>query len=43
MAVTKAGKPADRDRLAAAVGGIWMAREDGAVPGDIDINGSYRS
>ncbi|MDD2877245.1 MAG: bifunctional glutamate N-acetyltransferase/amino-acid acetyltransferase ArgJ [Acidiphilium sp.] len=27
MAVGKAGEPAERDRLAIAVGGVWMARE----------------
>jgi glutamate N-acetyltransferase/amino-acid N-acetyltransferase len=32
MAVGKAGEPADRDRLAVAVGGVWMAREGGVVP-----------
>jgi len=33
MAVGKAGEPADRDRLAIAVGGIWMAKSGGVVPG----------
>jgi glutamate N-acetyltransferase / amino-acid N-acetyltransferase len=33
MAVGKAGEPADRDRLAVAVGGVWMARDGGVVPG----------
>jgi glutamate N-acetyltransferase / amino-acid N-acetyltransferase len=33
MAVGKAGEPADRDRLSVAVGGVWMAREGGVVPG----------
>ncbi|MBX6742142.1 MAG: bifunctional glutamate N-acetyltransferase/amino-acid acetyltransferase ArgJ [Acetobacteraceae bacterium] len=33
MAVGKAGEPADRDRLSVAVGGIWMARDGGVVPG----------
>ena len=33
MAVGKAGEPADRDRLSIAVGGVWMAREGGVVPG----------
>ncbi|HET9018597.1 MAG TPA: bifunctional glutamate N-acetyltransferase/amino-acid acetyltransferase ArgJ [Acetobacteraceae bacterium] len=33
MAVGKAGEPADRDRLGIAVGGVWMAREGGVVPG----------
>ena len=33
MAVGKAGEPADRDRLAIAVGGIWMAKAGGVVPG----------
>jgi glutamate N-acetyltransferase/amino-acid N-acetyltransferase len=32
MAVGKAGEPADRDKLAVAVGGVWMAREGGVVP-----------
>ncbi len=32
MAVGKAGEPADRDRLAIAVGGVWMARDGGVVP-----------
>jgi glutamate N-acetyltransferase/amino-acid N-acetyltransferase len=31
MAVGKAGEPAERDRLAVAVGGIWMAREGRVV------------
>jgi len=33
MAVGKAGEPADRDRLSVSVGGVWMAREGGVVPG----------
>ena len=33
MAVGKAGEPADRDRLSVGVGGTWMAREGGVVPG----------
>ena len=33
MAVGKAGEPADRDRLSVAVGGVWMARNGGVVPG----------
>ena len=33
MAVGKAGEPADRDTLSVAVGGVWMAREGGVVPG----------
>ncbi|MCK8785331.1 bifunctional glutamate N-acetyltransferase/amino-acid acetyltransferase ArgJ [Roseomonas sp. NAR14] len=33
MAVGKAGEPADRDRLAVGVGGTWMAREGGVIPG----------
>ena len=33
MAVGKAGEPADRDLLSVAVGGTWMAREGGVVPG----------
>jgi glutamate N-acetyltransferase/amino-acid N-acetyltransferase len=33
MAVGKAGEPADRDRLAIAVGGTWMAKAGGIVPG----------
>ena len=33
MAVGKAGEPADRDRLSVAVGGVWMAREGGVIPG----------
>jgi glutamate N-acetyltransferase / amino-acid N-acetyltransferase len=33
MAVGKAGEPADRDLLSVAVGGTWMAREGGLVPG----------
>ncbi len=33
MAVGKAGEPADRDRLAVAVGGVWMARAGAVVPG----------
>ncbi|MDE2580104.1 MAG: bifunctional glutamate N-acetyltransferase/amino-acid acetyltransferase ArgJ [Rhodospirillales bacterium] len=33
MAVGKAGEPADRDKLSVAVGGIWMAKDGGVVPG----------
>ena len=33
MAVGKAGEPADRDKLSVGVGGVWMAREGGVVPG----------
>jgi glutamate N-acetyltransferase/amino-acid N-acetyltransferase len=33
MAVGKAGEPADRDKLAVAVGGTWVAKEGGVVPG----------
>jgi glutamate N-acetyltransferase/amino-acid N-acetyltransferase len=33
MAVGKAGEPADRDRLSVAVGGVWVARDGGVVPG----------
>ena len=33
MAVGKAGEPADRDKLSIAVGGVWMARDGGVVPG----------
>jgi glutamate N-acetyltransferase / amino-acid N-acetyltransferase len=33
MAVGKAGEPADRDKLAIAVGGVWMARNGSVVPG----------
>jgi glutamate N-acetyltransferase/amino-acid N-acetyltransferase len=33
MAVGKAGEPADRDRLSIGVGGTWMARDGGVVPG----------
>ena len=33
MAVGKSGEPADRDKLAIGVGGIWMAKEGGVVPG----------
>ncbi len=33
MAVGKAGEPADRDQLSVGVGGIWMARDGGVVPG----------
>jgi glutamate N-acetyltransferase / amino-acid N-acetyltransferase len=33
MAVGKAGEPADRDRLSVAVGGTWMARDGGVIPG----------
>ncbi|MCO6417195.1 bifunctional glutamate N-acetyltransferase/amino-acid acetyltransferase ArgJ [Siccirubricoccus sp. KC 17139] len=33
MAVGKAGEPADRDLISIAVGGTWMARDGGVVPG----------
>jgi glutamate N-acetyltransferase/amino-acid N-acetyltransferase len=33
MAVGKAGEPADRDKLAIAVGHTWMAKAGGVVPG----------
>jgi len=33
MAVGKAGEPADRDKLAIAIGGTWMAKSGGVVPG----------
>ncbi len=33
MAVGKAGEPADRDRLSVAVGGTWMAKDGGVIPG----------
>jgi glutamate N-acetyltransferase/amino-acid N-acetyltransferase len=33
MAVGKAGEPADRDSLSVGVGGTWMARDGGVVPG----------
>ena len=33
MAVGKSGEPADRDRLSVGVGGTWMARDGGVVPG----------
>jgi glutamate N-acetyltransferase/amino-acid N-acetyltransferase len=33
MAVGKAGEPADRDKLAIAVGGTWMAKAGGVIPG----------
>ncbi len=33
MAVGKAGEPADRDLLSVAVGGVWVARAGGVVPG----------
>ncbi|MCF3947885.1 bifunctional glutamate N-acetyltransferase/amino-acid acetyltransferase ArgJ [Acidiphilium sp. AL] len=33
MAVGKAGEPAERDRLAVAVGGVWMARDGKIVDG----------
>jgi len=33
MAVGKAGEPADRDKLSVAVGGTWMAKDGGVVPG----------
>ena len=33
MAVGKAGEPADRDKLSVGVGGVWMAKDGGVVPG----------
>jgi glutamate N-acetyltransferase / amino-acid N-acetyltransferase len=33
MAVGKAGEPADRDRISVGMGGTWMARDGGVVPG----------
>lgn len=33
MAVGKAGEPADRDRLAIAIGGVWVARQGRIVDG----------
>ncbi|HVY13755.1 MAG TPA: bifunctional glutamate N-acetyltransferase/amino-acid acetyltransferase ArgJ [Rhodopila sp.] len=33
MAVGKSGEPADRDRLSVGVGGVWMAKDGGVVPG----------
>ena len=33
MAVGKAGEPADRDKLAISIGGTWMAKAGGIVPG----------
>ena len=33
MAVGKAGEPADRDKLSVGVGGVWMARDGGVIPG----------
>jgi glutamate N-acetyltransferase/amino-acid N-acetyltransferase len=33
MAVGKAGEPADRDSLSVGIGGTWMARDGGVVPG----------
>jgi glutamate N-acetyltransferase / amino-acid N-acetyltransferase len=33
MAVGKSGEPADRDKLSIAVGGVWMARDGGVIPG----------
>jgi glutamate N-acetyltransferase/amino-acid N-acetyltransferase len=33
MAVGKAGEPADRDKLSIGVGGVWMARDGGVIPG----------
>ncbi|MBE9605558.1 bifunctional glutamate N-acetyltransferase/amino-acid acetyltransferase ArgJ [Acetobacteraceae bacterium H6797] len=33
MAVGKSGEPAERDLLSIAVGGTWMARNGGVVPG----------
>ncbi|OJW26128.1 MAG: bifunctional ornithine acetyltransferase/N-acetylglutamate synthase [Rhodospirillales bacterium 69-11] len=33
MAVGKAGEPADRDLISIGVGGTWMAKDGGVVPG----------
>ncbi len=33
MAVGKAGEPADRDRISVGIGGTWMAKDGGVVPG----------
>ena len=33
MAVGKAGEPADRDKLSIGVGGGWMAKDGGVIPG----------
>jgi glutamate N-acetyltransferase/amino-acid N-acetyltransferase len=33
MAVGKSGEPADRDKLSIGVGGVWMARDGGVIPG----------
>jgi glutamate N-acetyltransferase/amino-acid N-acetyltransferase len=33
MAVGKAGEPAERDRLAVAIGGVWMARDGRVIEG----------
>jgi len=33
MAVGKSGEPADRDLLSVGVGGVWMAKDGGVVPG----------
>ncbi|MCW3475903.1 bifunctional glutamate N-acetyltransferase/amino-acid acetyltransferase ArgJ [Limobrevibacterium gyesilva] len=33
MAVGKAGEPADRDSISVGIGGTWMARDGGVVPG----------
>jgi glutamate N-acetyltransferase/amino-acid N-acetyltransferase len=33
MAVGKSGEPADRDKLSIGVGGTWMARDGGVIPG----------
>ncbi len=33
MAVGKSGEPADRDKLSVGIGGTWMARDGGVVPG----------
>ena len=33
MAVGKAGEPADRDKISVGVGGVWMAKDGGVVPG----------
>ena len=33
MAVGKAGEPADRDKISVGVGGTWMAKDGGVVPG----------
>jgi glutamate N-acetyltransferase/amino-acid N-acetyltransferase len=33
MAVGKSGEPADRDKLSVGVGGVWMAKDGGVIPG----------